>query len=73
MNIIKNIDVTEHQINKINKKIEKLKNHFLINKNDKHSRIGLLKKIINRKKILKYLKYNNFKKYKTIKNKYFNK
>ncbi|WMC19666.1 MAG: 30S ribosomal protein S15 [Enterobacteriaceae bacterium PC38] len=51
------------QINILNKKIKNLKIHFLINKKDQHSRIGLSKKIMYRKKILKYFKNNNFKKY----------
>ncbi|WGS66230.1 uS15 family ribosomal protein [Enterobacteriaceae bacterium ET-AT1-13] len=69
MNIIKKLNNTnylEYQINIFNKKIEKLKKHFILNKKDKHSRIGLLKIIIQKKKLLKYLKYNNFKKYKII-------
>ncbi|XZR52794.1 MAG: 30S ribosomal protein S15 [Enterobacteriaceae bacterium] len=67
MNIIKknnNIGSIEYQINIFNKKIKNLKKHFIINKKDKHSRIGLLKMIMRKKKLLKYLKNNNLLKYK---------
>ncbi|XZR53194.1 MAG: 30S ribosomal protein S15 [Enterobacteriaceae bacterium] len=65
--IKKNYGDIVNQINIFNKNINNLKNHFIINKKDQHSRIGLSKKIMRLKKLLKYLKHNNFKKYKKLK------
>ncbi|WMC20256.1 MAG: 30S ribosomal protein S15 [Enterobacteriaceae bacterium PSpyr] len=65
----KNNNYIVEQINIFSKKIKNLKTHFLIHKKDQHSRIGLLKKIMHRKKLLKYFKNNNFKKYLIFKKK----
>ncbi|BFI91021.1 hypothetical protein SSAmo_0120 [Enterobacterales bacterium endosymbiont of Anomoneura mori] len=56
----KNIDNSIKQINIFNKKIKKLKKHFLINKKDKHSLVGLSRIISKKKKLLKYFKKKKF-------------
>lgn len=48
--------VTEVQIALLTARIDHLKNHFLKNKKDYHSRRGLLKVVARRRKLLKYLK-----------------
>ena len=57
---------SEVQIGLLSEKINNLTNHFKSNKNDKHSTMGLLKAVNQRKRLLAYLKNNNFESYKNI-------
>ena len=54
-----NTGSTEVQVALLTSKINKLSEHFKINKKDHHSRRGLLGMINNRRKLLKYLKEKN--------------
>ncbi|BAC24369.1 rpsO [Wigglesworthia glossinidia endosymbiont of Glossina brevipalpis] len=54
---------SEKQITLLTEKIKSLQKHFLENKNDLHSRRGLLKKVSRRRKILNYLKRKNKMRY----------
>ena len=64
----KNTGATEVQIAILTAEIEDLKPHFETNKKDKHSKKGFLAKIEKRKKLINYLKSEDFDKYqKTIK------
>jgi small subunit ribosomal protein S15 len=56
----------EVQIALFTRKIKALVKHLKKSPKDKHSRRGLLGMISQRKKLLKYLKVNNEKKYKKI-------
>ncbi len=47
-------------------RIINLQKHFILHKKDKHSKRGLLKLIFKRRKLLIYLKNNNFSKYNLI-------
>ena len=47
------------QIGLLSEKINGLANHFKKNKSDKHSTMGLLKAVNQRKRLLEYLKKNN--------------
>ena len=60
---------SEAQIGFLTKKIEKLSKHFKNFKKDKHSSIGMRKAVNRRKKLLEYLKKNNFESYNNILNK----
>ena len=57
---------SEVQIGLLSEKINSLTNHFKKNKNDKHSTKGLLMAVNQRKRLLDYLKNNNFESYKNI-------
>ena len=57
---------SEVQIGLLSEKIDSLTNHFKKNKNDKHSTKGLLMAVNQRKRLLDYLKNNNFESYKNI-------
>ena len=57
---------SEVQIGLLTKKIEKLSKHFRDFKKDKHSSTGMLKAVNRRKKLLEYLKRNNFDSYNNI-------
>ena len=57
---------SEVQISTLTSKISYLSEHFKKFKKDKHSSIGLLKAINRRKKLLSYLKKNNFESYKNV-------
>ncbi|RLA06332.1 MAG: 30S ribosomal protein S15 [Gammaproteobacteria bacterium] len=46
--------------------INKLTDHFKINKHDHHSRRGLLHKVNHRRKLLSYLKSKSMDKYATL-------
>ena len=50
---------TQVQVALLTNKINKLSEHFKLNKKDHHSRRGLLGMISNRRKLLKYLKEKN--------------
>jgi len=52
----KDVGSSEVQIGLLSNKIDNLSNHFKKNKNDKHSTLGLLKAVNQRKRLLSYLK-----------------
>lgn len=56
----------EVQIALLTKDIEKLSEHFKINKKDKHSKRGFIAKIENRKKLLSKLKKENIERYQKL-------
>ena len=62
----KDVGSSEVQIGLLSDKIDNLSNHFKKNKNDKHSTMGLLKAVNQRKRLLEYLKNNNSESYKNI-------
>ena len=55
----KDVGSSEVQIGLLSNKINNLSDHFKKNKNDKHSTLGLLKAVNQRKKLLAYLKREN--------------
>lgn len=57
---------SEVQIILLNENIQNLLSHLKKNPKDQHSRYGLLKMIIKRKRLLKYLKKQDEKKYEII-------
>jgi len=59
----KNTGSTEVQIAILTKDIASLTNYFKVHKMDKHSKIGLYKKISNRSALLKYLKNKDYGSY----------
>ena len=62
----KDVGSSEVQIGLLSHKIENLSSHFKINKNDKHSTMGLLKAVNRRKRLLEYLKRKNPESYTKI-------
>ena len=62
----KDVGSSEVQIGFLSKKISNLTDHFIRNKNDKHSTRGLLRAVNQRKRLLEYLKNNNTESYKNI-------
>lgn len=54
------------QIASLSYEIEILTKHLTSFKKDLHSKVGLIRKVNKRKKLLKYLKNENLKKYTTI-------
>jgi small subunit ribosomal protein S15 len=62
----KDVGSSEVQIGLLSEKINHLGDHFKKNKNDKHSTMGLLRAVNQRKRLLKYLKKNNSESYKNI-------
>jgi len=62
----KDVGSSEIQIGLLSEKINNLTNHFNKNKNDKHSTRGLLRAVNQRKRLLEYLRKNNFTSYKKI-------
>ena len=52
----KDVGSSEVQIGLLSEKINNLSNHFEKNKNDKHSTMGLLKAVNQRKRLLEFLK-----------------
>ena len=50
----KDVGSSEVQIGLLSNKIDNLSNHFKNNKNDKHSTMGLLKAVNQRKRLLEY-------------------
>jgi len=62
----KDVGSSEVQIGNLSDKINYLTEHFKKNKNDKHSTQGLLKAVNQRKRLLEYLKRNNFESYKNV-------
>ncbi|MBX4210159.1 MAG: 30S ribosomal protein S15 [Mollicutes bacterium PWAP] len=57
---VKNTGSSIVQIALLTEEIEDLKPHFEINKKDNHSRRGFLAKISKRKKLLSYVKKNDY-------------
>ncbi|MDY2880087.1 MAG: 30S ribosomal protein S15 [Candidatus Borkfalkiaceae bacterium] len=57
---------TEVQIALLTERINHLNEHLKVNKNDKHSRRGLLKMVGRRKGLLDYLKSVDIEKYREI-------
>lgn len=62
----KNTGSPEVQVAILTHEIEDLKKHFESNKKDNHSKRGFLAKIERRKKLLTYIKTNDFAKYKEL-------
>ena len=62
----KDVGSSEVQIGLLSEKINSLGGHFKKNKNDKHSTMGLLRAVNQRKRLLEYLKKNNSESYKNI-------
>tara|TARA_B100000586_G_C19842601_1_gene315227 strand:- start:26 stop:286 length:261 start_codon:yes stop_codon:yes gene_type:complete len=62
----KDVGSSEVQIGLLSDKIDNLSNHFKKNKNDRHSTMGLLKAVNQRKRLLQYLKKDNPDSYKKI-------
>ena len=62
----KDVGSSEVQIGLLSDKIDNLSYHFKKNKNDKHSTMGLLKAVNQRKRLLAYLKKDNADSYKKI-------
>ena len=56
----------EVQIAILTARIKELTEHFKIHKKDNHSRLGLLKMVGKRQKLLKYLKGKSFDRYATL-------
>ncbi len=56
----------EVQIALLTLKINKLTEHLKVHKKDFHSRVGLLKMIGRRRKLLKYLQEKDFERYKKL-------
>ena len=57
---------SEVQIALLTKRINSLTEHFKQNKKDNHSRVGMIKLISRRRRLLAYLKKKDFKKYEEI-------
>ena len=57
---------SEVQIALISERVTLLTEHMRANKNDHHSRRGLLKLVSRRRSLLNYLKNSNFERYKSI-------
>ncbi len=62
----KDVGSTEVQIGLLTDKITKLAEHFKNAKKDKHSAVGMTKSVNKRKKLLSYLKKNNFSSYQKV-------
>ena len=62
----KDVGSSEVQFGLLSDKIDNLSNHFKKNKNDRHSTMGLLKAVNQRKRLLQYLKKDNPDSYKKI-------
>ena len=62
----KDVGSSEVQIGLLSDKINSLSEHFKKNKSDKHSTMGLLQAVNQRKRLLVYLKNNNSESYKNI-------
>ena len=62
----KDVGSSQVQIGLLSEKINNLTEHFKKNKNDKHSSLGLVRAVNQRKRLLDYLKKNNLDSYKNI-------
>lgn len=61
-----NTGTPEVQIALLTTRIVRLTDHFKINKKDHHGRRGLLKMVARRRKLLDYLRGNDFERYTTV-------
>ncbi len=59
----------EVQIAILTERIRELTEHLKVNKNDKHSRRGLIQMVSNRKKLLKYLEKTDLETFRQLKEK----
>jgi small subunit ribosomal protein S15 len=59
----------EVQIAILSKRIEDLTKHAQRNRNDHHNRLGLLKLVQKRRRLLKYLEREDFDRYKALRDK----
>ncbi len=57
---------TEVQIAILTAEIKDLTEHMKVNKKDKHSKLGLYKKVSKRNSLLKYLKEQDFDRYSAL-------
>jgi small subunit ribosomal protein S15 len=57
---------SEVQIALLSKRIEELTEHFKIHNKDHHSRVGLLKLVGRRRRLLNYLRTNDIERYRAI-------
>jgi len=57
---------SEVQIGLLTVRIKQLTEHFKVNKKDHHSRLGLIKMVNRRRKLLDYLKRKDVSKYKSV-------
>ncbi len=56
----------EVQVSLLTADIKKLTEHFKVNKHDNHSRRGLMSKVNQRRKLLKYLKRTAIERYRKL-------
>ena len=56
----------EVQVALLTKRINEMSGHFAIHKKDNHGRMGLIKCVNQRRKLLDYLKSKNQKRYETL-------
>jgi small subunit ribosomal protein S15 len=56
----------EVQIAVLTERIESLKNHLLVHKNDNHSRRGILLMVAKRRKLLMYVRRKDASRYETL-------
>jgi small subunit ribosomal protein S15 len=56
----------EVQVAILSKRIEGLTKHVQVNKKDHHTRLGLLKLVNKRRRLLKYLEREDFDRYKSL-------
>ena len=56
----------EVQVAILTNRIKSLTEHFKVHKKDNHSRLGLLKLVSKRQKLLKYIKGQSFDRYSTL-------
>lgn len=57
---------SEVQIALLTERVTELTEHMRVHKHDHHSRRGLLKSVSRRRRLLNYLKNNEFERYKNI-------
>ena len=57
---------SEVQIALLTKRIEELTEHFKVHKKDHHSRVGLLRLVGRRRRLLNYLKSNDIDRYRAV-------
>jgi small subunit ribosomal protein S15 len=57
---------SEVQIALLSKRIEELTEHFKVHKKDHHSRVGLLRLVGRRRRLLNYLKARDIERYRAI-------
>ena len=57
---------SEVQIALLSKRIEELTEHFKVHKKDHHSRVGLLKLVGRRRRLLNYLRSRDIERYREI-------